>query len=496
MSGDQELQNSSLQVDLGFRPRTWQQKCDNERKKYTVLVVHRRAGKTVYAAHTLFAYALQRPGMYAYVMPELKQGRFVAWPVFKSILQKLKGVRVSAGGKNSTVDLATAYESDNTVRFINGSEIKLLGSDNPDSIRGAKLRGVVLDEVAQMPREVWTEVIMPALLDSDGWAIFIGTPKGVNLFSELYDKGKNPDFPNWTSLLFTVYETEALSSEQIEDYRSVCSEEEFKREMLCDFTASTEDQLISLADVNEAMERYKELGCTPHDLPEPYENCILGVDVSRYGNDRSVIFKRVGLRADMVTCFSGKDTAQLVDAVKKAYERYKPSAIYVDGTGVGGGVVDMLRSRHIPCYDVNFSSSSSEAIYNNKRTEIWCQMAQWVKNKGCLDPKTVELKTDLPAPLYTRSENGTYALESKKEIRKRLGLSPDLGDALALTFTNYVPDYEVDDSDCVEQEPRLIKRARYTPFDQFERDINAQTNTVSDFQRFPAFIASRMGRGF
>ncbi len=123
-------------------------------------------------------------------------------------------------------------------------------------------------------------------------------------------------------------------------------------------------------------------------------------------------------------------------------------------------------------------------------------MAHWVKNKGCLDPKTVELKTDLPAPLYTRSENGTYALESKKDIRKRLGLSPDLGDALALTFTNYVPDYEVDDSDCVEQEPRLIKRARYTPFDQFERDINAQTNTVSDFQRFPAFIASRMGRGF
>lgn len=477
-------------VDLDFHPRRWQQQCIELQKKYTVLVVHRRAGKTVYAAHCLFSYALNRPGMYAYVMPELKQGRFVAWPVFKRILTKLQNIRVDP---TRTVDLARAFESDNTIRFTNGSEIKLLGSDNPDSIRGAKLAGVVMDEVAQMPREVWTEVIMPALLDSNGWALFIGTPKGVNLFSELYDKGKNPDFPNWQSLLFTVYETDALTPEQIADYRSVSSEEEFKREMLCDFSASTEDQLISLADVNMAMERYKEQGLSPDTPPKANENCILGVDVSRYGNDRSVIFKRVGLQADVVGCFSGKDVVQLAEAVKNAYERYRPSAIYVDGTGVGGGVVDVLRSFHVPCYDINFSNSSAEAIYVNKRTEIWCRMADWVKNKGCLNPKEDGLKTDLPAPLYTRGEDGTFSLESKKEIRKRLGMSPDLGDALALTFCNYVPDYKVRDQDIVEQEQTTVTTSKYTPYQQFEREINGQNKNKSRAASLPSSLYARMG---
>ena len=458
----------NVAVDLGFVPRAWQQNCIDAMRKYTVLVVHRRAGKTVLAAQTLFSYALKRPGMYAYVMPELKQGRIVAWPVFKSILRKLQGLQVDAAHK---IDLARAYESDNSIRFNNGSEIKLLGSDNPDSIRGAKLAGVVMDEVAQMPREVWTEVIMPALLDSNGWALFIGTPKGINLFSELFERGNDPAFPNWTSLVFTVYETDALSAEQIAEYKAVSSEEEFKREMLCDFTASTEDQLISIMDVAMAMERYGEQGYKGELRPGRGENLILGVDVSRYGNDRSVIFARAGLRAELVVQFTGKDTAQLADAVKQAYEHYRPAAIYVDGTGVGGGVVDILRARRIPCYDVNFSSSSAEAIYNNKRTEIWCRMAQWIKSKGCLNPNCDALKIDLCAPLYSRAENGVYALEAKKDIRRRIGLSPDLGDALALTFTDYVPEIEVSERDCVDMSVSKIKPARYSPFEQFERDM-------------------------
>ena len=481
-------------IDLGFKPRAWQQKCIDAREKYTVLVVHRRAGKTVLAAQTLFSYALNKPGhMYAYVMPELKQGRMVAWPVFKSILRKVQGVQIDA---NHKIDLARAYESDNSIRFNNGSEIKLLGSDNPDSIRGAKLAGVVMDEVAQMPREVWTEVIFPALLDSNGWALFIGTPKGINLFSELYERGNDPAFPNWKSMVFTVYETDALSPEQIAEYQAACSEEEFKREMLCDFTASTEDQLISIGDVVGSMERYREQGYKGELRPKDGENLILGVDVSRYGNDRSVIFMRCGLRAELVVMFTGKDTAQLADAVKKAYERYRPAAIYVDGTGVGGGVVDILRARRIPCYDVNFSSSSSEAIYNNKRTEIWCRMAQWVKDKGCLNPECSALKIDLCAPLYSRSENGVYALEGKKEIRRRLGLSPDLGDALALTFTDYIPEIDVSEQDCVDMSVTQVRPARYSPFEQFERDMSKPNEQFSRFYGGPTTVQARMGFPF
>lgn len=487
-------QTVNVNIDLGFKPRAWQQKCIDSREKYTVLVVHRRAGKTVLAAQTLFSYALNKPGgMYAYVMPELKQGRIVAWPVFKNIMRKVQGLQVDATHK---IDLARAYESDNTIRFNNGSEIKLLGSDNPDSIRGAKLAGVVMDEVAQMPREVWTEVIMPALLDSNGWALFIGTPKGINLFSELYERGNDPAFPNWKSMVFTVYETDALSPEQIAEYKSACSEEEFKREMLCDFTASTEDQLISISDVVEAMDRYKEQEYKGDPKSAYGENLVLGVDVARTGGDRSVIFLRCGLRAELVVQFYSKDLNQVADAVKKAYEHYRPSAIYIDGTGLGSGVVDIVRARHVPCFDVNFSSASSDPIYNNKRTEIWCRMAQWVKDKGCLNPECSGLKVDLCAPCYERSENGVYSLESKKDIKRRLGMSPDLGDALALTFTNYIPEIEVSERDCVDMGVTQVKPARYNPFEQFERDISEPNEHLSRVYGSHATLQARMGLPF
>ncbi len=481
------LNSNGLVIDLGFKPRQWQQKCIDAQEKYTVLAVHRRAGKTVLASQILFSYALKKPGMYSYIMPELKQGRFVAWPVFKSVLQKLQGIE--AGGKK--IDLARAYESDNTIRFSNGSEIRLLGADNPDSIRGAKLAGTVMDEVAQMPREVWTEVVMPALLDSNGWALFIGTPKGVNLFSELFYRGQSGQHPGWTSLIFTVYETAALSDEQIAEYRASCTEEEFKREMLCDFNAGTEDQLISLNDVMEAMERYTEMGYSTQQQQSTSESCILGVDVSRYGNDRSVIFMRCGMRAELVTEFRGKDTSALADAVRKAYEHYRPAAIYVDGTGVGGGVVDQLRARRIPCFDVNFSSASSEAMYNNKRTEIWCRMAEWIKNRGCLSPLLESLKTDLPAPLYSRSENGVFSLESKREIRKRLGLSPDLGDALALTFSNYIPEVVPAMEDMFTPAATTVKVSKLSPFEQFEQETHGKFNNAP-FLRLPTSMQARM----
>lgn len=479
---------NGLVIDLGFKPRGWQQKCIDAQEKYTVLAVHRRAGKTVLASQILFSYALKKVGMYSYIMPELKQGRFVAWPVFKSVLQKIQGIEV--GGKK--IDLARAYESDNTIRFSNGSEIRLLGADNPDSIRGAKLAGTVMDEVAQMPREVWTEVVMPALLDSNGWALFIGTPKGVNLFSELFYRGLSGQHPGWKSLVFTVFETDALTKEQIDEYRASCTEEEFKREMLCDFNAGTEDQLISLNDVLAAMERYQDMGYTTQLQQSSNEACILGVDVSRYGNDRSVIFMRCGMRAELVTEFRGKDTSALADAVRKAYEHYRPAAIYVDGTGVGGGVVDQLRARNIPCFDVNFSSSSSEAMYNNKRTEIWCRMAEWIKNRGCLSPLLESLKTDLPAPLYSRSENGVFSLESKKEIRKRLGLSPDLGDALALTFSSYIPEVVAPRDEYYEPLVSTVKVSKLSPFEQFEQDNYGSSNYRS-LSRLPTTLQARLG---
>src|SRR5690606_9719062 len=133
-----------------------------------------RAGKTVMAVMRLIAAALaneRQSPRYAYIAPQLNQAKDVAWTYLKHYGLKVPGASVN--------------ESELCVEFPNGARVRIYGADNPDRLRGIYLDGVVLDEVADMKPEVWDEVVLPTLTDRQGWALFIGTPKGVNRFSEM-----------------------------------------------------------------------------------------------------------------------------------------------------------------------------------------------------------------------------------------------------------------------------------------------------------------------
>ncbi len=85
---------------------------------------------------------------------------------------------------------ATVHESELRVDYPNGGQVRLYGADNPDALRGIYLDGIVLDEYADMDPRVWSEIIRPALADRQGWAVFIGTPKGRNAFFELWRRAQ------------------------------------------------------------------------------------------------------------------------------------------------------------------------------------------------------------------------------------------------------------------------------------------------------------------
>ena len=460
--------SESLNVNFLFEPREWQKKVFAMQKRYTVLAVHRRAGKTTLAIAELITAALKKQGLYGYMAPELKQARLIAWEALKQMTSQFLGIR---HGKQK-VSLIEVHETEPYVQFWNGSRIMLFGADKPDRARGAKFAGVVIDEVAQMPREMWTEIVRPALMDSKGWALFIGTPKGINLFSELYDNAKN--FDNWASAKFTCYETEALDAEEIEEYKREVSDEVFRREMLCDFTASAANQLISLFDADQAAHKSidpKFLGNVP---------LILGVDVARYGADKSVLFFRKGLLAYEPIVVQDVDLVTLARLIQQQVIDKKPKEIFVDGTGVGGGVVDILQSWGISCNDINFGHKSMDRQYANRRTEMWCRLAEWLR-KGGIIPNIPALVEELAMPLYEVNDRNEKILESKIKMRDRCGRSPDMADALALTFS------EVIQAENVHEEfdwlnPRKETRNQisdYLPTKEFEEDMT--------FKRQPNF---------
>lgn len=412
-----------LTLSMGYHPRRWQEECHRAMRRFTVLVLHRRAGKTEMALMELIDKAMRfnlEMGLFFYVCPLLKQTKTVAWARLKSRLESL--IRVG---------LIEVNESELWVKFKhNGAVIRLFGADNPDAMRGVRLDGAVLDEVAQMKPETWSEIIRPALADRRGWALFIGTPKGINLFSEVYFKANRAEANEWIASLYTCYDTDALPPEEIREMRDDMSEESFKREMLCDFTAAGEDQLISLHDAQAAAEVRLALK-DYHKAPK-----VIGVDPARFGDDRSVIFPRQGLAAMKPIAYNGIDNMRLADKVARRIDDWEPDAVFIDA-GQGAGVIDRLTQLNYEVMEVAFAGKPSNPRFLNKRVEMWWEMKEWLQCGGAI-PDLRMLKQELATPTYTYNIQDKIQLEAKADIKKRGLPSPDLADALALTFAQPV----------------------------------------------------------
>lgn len=195
------------------------------------------------------------------------------------------------------------------------------------------------------------------------------------------------------------------------------------------FPKAASTQLIGVDIIREAQGR---------DVPDQaHHPVIIGVDVARFGDDRSVIRIRRGRDASSFPkyVYRNLDTMQLAARVIEAAEPYKQQtvAIFVDGGGVGGGVVDRLRQLGHNVVEVVFAGKSSDPRYANKRAEMYARMKDWLQAEGSIDDDP-ELETDLVNIEYRFDNQGRLLLERKEDMKKRGLDSPDDGDALAMTF--------------------------------------------------------------
>jgi len=212
---------------INYEPRKQFVGFHDRAQRFACIVAHRRAGKTVACVHDLQKGALQckleRP-RFAYIAPFRSQAKQVAWDYLTSAAAPLRSIG------------AEAHESELRVDYPNGGQVRLYGADNPDALRGIYLDGVVLDEHADMDPRVWSEVIRPALADRQGWAVFIGTPKGRNGFYEQHKRAQAE--PGWFSLVLKASETGLIPAHELELARSDLSEEQYEQEFECSFDAA------------------------------------------------------------------------------------------------------------------------------------------------------------------------------------------------------------------------------------------------------------------
>jgi len=201
--------------------REWQKEYIKNKKRFNVLVVHRRAWKTVWAILDELIEAIKEVWDYWYIAPTYRQAKKIAWRMIQRFWDQIGDFKYNA--------------SELIVTYSNGSTISLFGAENPDSLRWLDLKGVIFDEYAQQPSNIYSEIVFPMINANWGWVTWIWTPKGKNAFYQLYQRALKDE--RFYTMLLRHTNTNLLTPEQISDARKEMTEEEFEQEYNCSWEA-------------------------------------------------------------------------------------------------------------------------------------------------------------------------------------------------------------------------------------------------------------------
>ena len=213
-------------IELHIKPRAAFRPYLLRAERFACLVCHRRAGKTYSCLQDILARALtfSRPGpplRYGYIAPTRDQAKDIAWGYLQKFTEKLPGVK--------------ANQQELSLRLPNDSQIRLYSGDSYDRMRGLYFDGVVIDEPADIDGDAWPMVIRPCLSDYNGWATFIGTPKGKNAFySRHVEAMENPE--KWFSLVLRASESGIIAPDELASLKADMPRHAYAQEYECDFS--------------------------------------------------------------------------------------------------------------------------------------------------------------------------------------------------------------------------------------------------------------------
>ena len=291
---------------------------------------------------------------------------------------------------------------------------------------------LVFDEASPIADKVW-EVAEGALTDEDTeiiWLAFGNPTRNTGRFRECFGKYRHL----WRTMQIDSRTVEGTNRAYLDELVETYGEDSdiVRVRVRGQFPAQAVSQFIS----SEAVDMARTRRLQSFDAGAPL---VLGVDISRFGDDQSVIRGRKGRDGRVIPPIKwrGMDTVFSAGKIAEAINKYQPDAVFIDGGGVGGGVVDLLKAQNYRVTEVNFGAAAKDAKkYANKRAEMWGDMRDWVET-GAMDADP-ELAADLIGPEYHFDKDSRILLEKKEDMKKRGLASPDDGDALALTFAGPV----------------------------------------------------------
>lgn len=317
----------------------------------------------------------------------------------------------------------------------------------------------LFDEASAIPAKIW-EVAEGGKTDGEPMHFCFGNPtRNTGAFAECFGKSRH----RWNTRLIDSREVaitnKTLLNQWVTDYGE--DSDFVKVRVRGVFPNASSLQFIPRELVDQAMGR--------QPIAERFigRTAAVGVDVARFGDDQSVIFTRVGRDGVGIPIkrYRELNTMQMASKVAEHIDYIKSMGmtpvVFVDGGGVGGGVVDRLRQLNHDVVEVQFGGKADDSRkYLNKRAEMWGRAKEWLA-LGCL-PKDEAMVTDLTSVEYQYTAADQIQLESKEHMKQRGLASPDAGDALALSLAYPVPEYQTPKE---ETSARNNPRREYDPYE-------------------------------
>lgn len=307
--------------------------------------------------------------------------------------------------------------------------------NNTEAFAGLHNKGkrivLIFDEASKIADKVW-EVAEGALTDENTeiiWLAFGNPTLNTGRFRECFGRYRH----QWLTYQIDSRTVDGTNKAYLNELVETHGEDSdlVRVRVRGQFPRQSVSQFISSEDVENAQAREVEL-----DRGAPL---IMGVDIARFGDDRCVIRYRRGRDAKSIPAvkWAGKDVHFSSNKIAEEIKLHKPDAIFIDGGGVGGGVIDNLKAWGFRVIEINFGSEAGDSKkYHNKRAEMWGLARDWMPT-GALEVDS-DLKQDLIGPEYFFDKDGRIQLEKKEDMKKRGLASPDDGDALCLTFARPV----------------------------------------------------------
>jgi len=313
---------------------------------------------------------------------------------------------------------------------------------NTEAFQGLHNKGkrliLIMDEASAIPDLIW-ETAEGAMTDAKTQLIWFvaGNPtRNAGRFKECFAGGKHAKY--WKSRQIDSRTVPLTNKAKINQWIEVYGEDsDFVRiRVLGQFPRTGEFEFFSAADIDAAMAREVYVG--------PHDPLALGVDVARFGANNSVIFPRKGRDARTFPreSYNGIDTVALANKVFAKFNELNPDGIFIDGGGVGGGVVDNCRRQNLFVHEIHFAAKdditgvlfdTAGERYANKRAAMYGAARAWIKT-GAL-PNDSELRTAMLAIRYTFNKKDEIQLAPKEDIlADNPGIALDDLDAFVLTF--------------------------------------------------------------